>query len=55
MTLYYSAGVDWFRGFMKRNALSIRTPEATSLARQAGFNRPAIEGFFEKLASALDR
>jgi len=33
------AGHDWFAGFMDRNpSLSIRVPQATSLARSMGFN-----------------
>ena len=39
-----SAGVDWFKGLMKRheNNLSIRTLEATSLSRMTSFNRQML-------------
>ena len=41
------AGLDWLRNFMKRHpALSIRIPISTSLARNRGFNRGAVEHFF---------
>lgn len=33
--------------------LSIRKPEATSLGRIAGFNKPAIATFFENLNDVL--
>ena len=40
-------GVDWLANFMKQNILAIRTPEATSIARQTGFNRPVVDYFSE--------
>lgn len=41
------AGPDWFACFKKRHdELSIRTPEATSIARAAGFNKPQVSRFF---------
>ena len=44
------AGVDWLRGFIKRNAsLSIRKPENTSQACAAGFNAVVIGVFFRNL------
>jgi DDE superfamily endonuclease len=50
------AGVDWFAGFLKRNpTISVRTPEATSLARSASFNKPNVAGYFTKLAEVMDR
>ena len=43
------AGVDWFYGLMKRNpSLSIRMPEATSIARATAFNRYNVDMFFNK-------
>ena len=46
---------DWLTSFMKRQHLAVRAPEATSLARQSSFNRPAVENFYNKLSDALER
>lgn len=41
------AGLDWLRGFRKRNpTISLRVPEATSAARARGFNKVQVETFF---------
>jgi len=38
------AGIEWARGFMRRfPELSLRTPEPTSMARIAGFNRVQVQ------------
>jgi hypothetical protein len=50
------AGVDWFAGFMRRhNDISLRQPEATSLCRAVGFNRPAVDKFFKLLKAVTER
>ena len=44
------AGKDWLYGFLKRHPdLTIRSPEATSMARAVGFNGPQVTRFFLNL------
>ena len=44
------AGKDFFLAFKKRNPdLVLRTPEATSLMRATGFNKPQVDRFYDLL------
>lgn len=51
-----SAGVDWLKGFLRRHQnLSVRAPEATSISRAVGFNRPQVTTFYNVLKETLDK
>lgn len=50
------AGIDWFQGFMERNKhLSLRLPEARSIARATSFNKYNVNIFFDKLSDVMLR
>jgi len=50
------AGEDWLCSLMKRRPeLSLRTPEATSLARATAFNRHNVKEFFDNLSDVRRR
>lgn len=49
------AGKKWLACFLARNKeISVRKPEATSIARATGFNRPAVSKFFNLLKKVID-
>ncbi|KAJ8047917.1 hypothetical protein HOLleu_00035 [Holothuria leucospilota] len=52
------AGREWFLSFKKRRHLSIRTPEATSMARATAFNRHTVSEFFfffNNISTVMDK
>ncbi|XP_024884678.1 uncharacterized protein LOC112462849 [Temnothorax curvispinosus] len=50
------AGENWFSDFLKRHPnLSIRKPQATSLARATAFNRTTVAEFFKNLKTIYER
>lgn len=50
------AGLDWLRGFLKRNPnISIRQPEGCSLSRATAFNPHHVSTFFSNFEKALQR
>ncbi|XP_030758031.1 uncharacterized protein LOC115883762 [Sitophilus oryzae] len=50
------AGKDWLISFLKRQGnLSIRRPEATSIARVTGFSKNKVNEFFRHLKDVLDK
>lgn len=50
-----AAGQDWWLAFKKRQHLSIREPEATSIGRASAFNRATHKEFFDNLSSVMDK
>jgi hypothetical protein len=50
------ASSDWLSTFLKRkNKLSIRTPQATSLGSATSFNKNNVEMFFANLGKVYDK
>uniref|UniRef100_UPI00358F33D8 uncharacterized protein n=1 Tax=Myxine glutinosa TaxID=7769 RepID=UPI00358F33D8 len=47
------AGKDWVQNFLSRHDLTLRQPQATSIARVVGFNKPRVQGFFDLFKECL--
>ena len=55
-TEFQTAGYDWFSRFLKGHPkLSIRSPQATSLAMCTSFNQHNVNLFFDNLSNVLTR
>ena len=48
------AGHAWWKRFSSQHKLSIRSPEATSPARETAFNRYNVQAFYKNLTEVLD-
>lgn len=48
------AGRDWLEGFLKRNGISIRKPEATSINRVTAFNKTEVSLFYKNLEKLME-
>lgn len=44
-----TAGKDWLKAFCKRNKLSIRVPEQSSMAREMVFNKIQVTRLYDSL------
>lgn len=54
--LFGKAWKDWLRGFKRRHPeLSIKKPEACSIARATAFNPANVKSFFENLLNVCSR
>ena len=51
----WKAGLHWCEYFRNRLKLSIRIPEATSIARSTAFNSRVVNSFYDNLASVMDQ
>ena len=50
------AGSEWLRSFLKRHPqLSLRSPQATSISRIVGFNKPQVDRFFSLYGDELSK
>jgi hypothetical protein len=48
------AGRDWLEGFLKRNGISVRKPEATSINRVTAFNKTEVSLFYKNLEKLME-
>ncbi|GBP34938.1 hypothetical protein EVAR_26529_1 [Eumeta japonica] len=49
------AGRAWFEGFVTRNNISVRKPEATSINRVTAFNKTEVQQFYKLLEELMEK